>query len=330
MEKVVNPKVSILVPVYGVERFIQRCAHSLFNQTYGNIEYIFIDDKTPDRSIELLKNVVAEFPNRKDFVRTIKRDANRGLAAARTTGISHATGDFLMHVDSDDYIELETVELAVNAMVNNNADIVSFGCFREYANKTIIQIPPSFKDGKDMCLKFLRKKNINVGVWGRMYRRSLYVNNNIKTLEGFNMAEDFQVTPRLAYYASKVAVIKKPLYHYDLTNENALTFSFDSKKCNQCWKAVEINEAFFKGKGNIYTEMLEKGKVVILSRDILKCSLDKKNDRYLDEVLRERQKQIDKSNYKAVPFMFRVPLYVKSKTLVRLYYKIALKLKKYL
>lgn len=330
MEKIANPKVSILVPVYGVERFIQRCARSLFNQTYDNIEYIFVDDKTPDRSIELLMDIVKEFPDRKNSVKIIEHDVNRGLAAARNTGVSNATGFFLMHVDSDDYIEPETVKLAVDELVKNNADIVSFGCIREYTNKKIVQIPPSFKDGKDMCLRFLRKKNINIGVWGRMYRRNLYVDNNIKTLEGFNMAEDFQVTPQLAYYANKVAIIKKPLYHYDLTNENALTFSFDSKKCDQCWKAVEINEAFFKGKGNIYTEMLEKGKVVILSRDILKCSLDKKNDRYLDEVLRERQKQIDKSNYKAVPFMFRVPLYVKSKTLVRLYYKIALKLKKYL
>lgn len=330
MEKIVTPKVSILVPVYGVEKFIRRCARSLFNQTYNNIEYIFIDDKTPDKSIEILKDVVTEFPNRKNSVRIIGHDVNRGLAAARNTGINHATGDFLMHVDSDDYIELKTVELAVDAMVKNNADIVSFGCFREYANKTIVQIPPSFKDGKDMCLKFLRKKDINVGVWGRMYRRSLYVDNNIKTLEGFNMAEDFQVTPRLAYYASKVAVIKKPLYHYDLTNENALTFSFDSEKCDQCWKAVEINEAFFKDKGIIYAEMLEKGKVVILSRDILKCSLDIKNDRYLDEVLRKRQKQIDKSNYKAVSFLFRVPLYIKSIVLVRLYYKMVLEAKKFL
>ncbi len=330
MEKIANPKVSILVPVYGVERFIQRCARSLFNQTYDNIEYIFVDDKTPDRSIELLMDIVKEFHNRKNSVKIIEHDINRGLAAARNTGVSNATGFFLMHVDSDDYIEPETVKLAVDELVKNNADIVSFGCFRKYTHKTIIQIPPSFKDGKDMCLRFLRKKDVNVGVWGRMYRRSLYVNNNIKTLEGFNMAEDFQVTPRLAYYASKVAVIKKPLYHYDLTNENALTFSFDSKKCDQCWKAVEINETFFKDKGNIYVEMLEKGKVVILSRDILKCSLNKKNDKYLDDVLRKRQKQIDKSNYKAVSFLFRVPLYVKSKALVRLYYKMVLEAKKIL
>lgn len=330
MEKIICSKVSICVPVYGVEKYIQRCARSLFSQTYKNIEYIFVDDCTPDCSIELLREIVVDFPDRKDFVKIIKHDENKGLAAARNTGVANATGELLMHVDSDDYIDSDTVELAVKSLETEDADIVSFGCIREYKTKKIIQLPPNFKDGKDMCLKILRKKNINIGVWGRLYRRKLYIDNAIKTLQGFNMAEDFQVTPRLAFYADKVSVIKKPLYHYDLTNENALTFTFDPHKCDQCWKAVEINESFFKDKDHIFSDMLAMGKIVILSRDILKCSLDKKNDDYLENVLRKRQSQIDVSNYNAVSFLFRIPLYVKSKTLVRLYYKMVLKIKKFL
>ena len=105
--------VSICIPIYGVEKYIERCAISLFEQTYQNIEYIFVDDCTPDKSVEILKSVIERYPNRKPYVRIIKHKKNRGLGSARNTAVDAAKGEFLMHVDSDDWIDNDCVRLCV-------------------------------------------------------------------------------------------------------------------------------------------------------------------------------------------------------------------------
>ena len=103
-------KVSILVPVYGVEKYIEKCAVSLFEQSYEDIEYIFVNDCTPDRSIEVLRGTIARYPQRQKQVVIIDHDVNRGLGAARHTATDAATGELVMHVDSDDYLMPHAVE----------------------------------------------------------------------------------------------------------------------------------------------------------------------------------------------------------------------------
>lgn len=92
-------KVSILVPIYGVEKFIGQCAQSLFSQTYKDIEYIFVNDCTPDNSIQVLEEVLAKFPERQQQVSIIQHEKNRGLGAARMTGLQLATGELMMIVE---------------------------------------------------------------------------------------------------------------------------------------------------------------------------------------------------------------------------------------
>ena len=106
-------KVSILVPIYNVETYIHQCAVSLFEQTYNNIEYIFVDDASPDNSITILKDLIKRYPKREKDVRIITHEKNRGLAVARNTAISNATGDYIFIVDSDDYMEKQTIEWMV-------------------------------------------------------------------------------------------------------------------------------------------------------------------------------------------------------------------------
>ena len=107
-------KVSIIIPVYGVEKYIEKCARSLFEQTYSNIEYIFVNDKSKDDSIDILKKILTAYPDRKAQVRIVEHEKNKGLSQARETGIGYASGMYLMHVDSDDYIEPNMVELCVD------------------------------------------------------------------------------------------------------------------------------------------------------------------------------------------------------------------------
>lgn len=120
-------KVSILVPVYGVEKYIERCARSLFEQTYDNIEYIFVDDCTKDRSIEILQKVLEDYPNRKNQVKILHHDKNRGLSAARNTALDASTGDYLMHVDSDDYLRKDAVLLLAEKITTASSQVIIFG-----------------------------------------------------------------------------------------------------------------------------------------------------------------------------------------------------------
>ena len=103
-------KVSLLVPVYGVEKYIRQCSRTLFGQTYDDIEYVFVDDCSPDNSVAVIRQVLAEYPHREQQVRIVRHDHNRGLGAARKTALEAATGDFVLNVDSDDYLSLDAVE----------------------------------------------------------------------------------------------------------------------------------------------------------------------------------------------------------------------------
>lgn len=130
-------KVSILVPVYGVEQYIEKCAISLFEQTYSDIEYVFVNDCTKDDSISVLKRVLEKYPQRMQQVRIINHEKNMGLGAARRTAILNANGDYILHVDSDDYIAENAVEVFIKEAYNSNADIVDCA-FAEVANGNVI------------------------------------------------------------------------------------------------------------------------------------------------------------------------------------------------
>ena len=120
-----HPKVSILVPIYGTEKYIEKCARSLFEQTYDNIEYIFVNDCTKDASVEILKKTIEDYPQRKSQVTIISHNTNRGLAASRLTAFEHSTGAYLWCVDSDDYADVQAVSIIVPYM-ERGYDFISF------------------------------------------------------------------------------------------------------------------------------------------------------------------------------------------------------------
>ena len=117
-------KISVIIPIYKVESFIARCAESLFNQTFDEgIEYIFVDDASPDDSVKILQDIIAEYPNRFQQVKILHHKFNQGLPAARNTGLAEAIGEYVFHFDSDDYADpdmLETLYYDSNRIVEYN------------------------------------------------------------------------------------------------------------------------------------------------------------------------------------------------------------------
>lgn len=244
---VTYPKVSICVPIYGVEKYISKCADSLFKQTYENIEYIFVNDKTKDNSIEVLNSVIEKNPHRKSQISIIEHSENSGLSAARETAIQNATGTYLMHVDSDDYLEPNTVKECVDKALKVDADVVIFGMIHEFKKKTHVFLPEKYSS-KQEYLKAVIRKDIQTGVCGKLYKRSLYIDNNIHCLKDVNFGEDYAVYPRLIYCAEKISFIEKPYYHYLRFNESSYTYKFNLNNVENMKSALHCISDFFKDK----------------------------------------------------------------------------------
>ncbi len=240
------PLVSVIVPVYGVERYIERCAVSLFEQTYKDIEYIFVNDATPDKSIDVLRAVIDRYPERAKTIRIVEHPHNKGLSAARNTGIDNATGEYVWHVDSDDYVATDAVEKWVETAEKHRADIVicdinvvtTNGIFTE-------QVQYSYKED---YIRRLLQHTQKCAHWNKFYRRSLLERTGIRSDEQIRLAEDFAVTPRLLYCAERVVMYHEPLYFYETTNQSSYVHNLSRVAIESQRRADGILTTFFSDK----------------------------------------------------------------------------------
>lgn len=223
-------KVSIVVPIYGVEHYIERCAASLFNQSYKDIEYVFVNDGTKDNSMSVLNNVINSHYNElKGQIKIINKE-NAGLPQARKTGIEHSAGDYILHVDSDDWLEENAVEILMKRAEETGADLIYFNFTYIYNNK--------FKKSRykyySSCEKgrFIRDI-INVktygSVWSKFVKRELYTNYDF-FYPYYGIAEDRLYSIQLLNYASSISFEPCSLYYYDLRNPESMLKSSRKKR----------------------------------------------------------------------------------------------------
>lgn len=215
-------KVSILVPVYNVSAFIEKCAHSLFNQTFSDIEYIFVNDATPDDSIEKLLNVIEQYPQRKNQIKIIEHSENRGLASARNTALNNATGEYISVVDSDDYIEPEMIEVLYNKAIEENADIVISDMLMEHTSKTVYLVD-ELSDNNDHFSDIIKNEHSHSFLCNKLISKTLYEREDCRVPEGLNYYEDRHVMSRLFYFANKIVKVNRAFYHYVHYNTQAIT-----------------------------------------------------------------------------------------------------------
>lgn len=129
-----RPDISVIVPVYNTEKYIEKCARSLFSQTFDSIEYCFIDDCSDDNSISLVQNVLKEFPNRRAACKFIRNETNRGVASSRNAGLAIAEGKYIYFCDSDDYIDETMLEKMFLKAKSSLADVVLCDFYFSYSD----------------------------------------------------------------------------------------------------------------------------------------------------------------------------------------------------
>lgn len=256
------PKVSVIVPIYGVERYIVRCAQGLFSQTLDDIEFLFIDDCSPDKSMALLQQEIekncSRFAGMNWSVRTVRMPTNSGQAAVRRHGIQLATGQFVIHCDSDDWAAPDAYLSMYKKAIEDDLDIVLCDYYRsDGSNHQLFKNGVEGLKNKNEYFHQLLTYRCSTSVWTKLVKRELYTQNEIM-YPNDNMWEDFVLSIQLFYFASKIGYIAKPLYYY-YYNPASISYSNIDKRQEQLMRNSMIILRFLKKKG---IDMLMKDAVV--------------------------------------------------------------------
>lgn len=212
-----SPLVSVIIPFYNVEKYIAQCIKSLQRQTYSHLEIILINDKSPDNSLKICQAYA-----RKDArIKIIDLPHNQGVCKARFHGLDQATGDYIMFVDSDDYLPLTAVQDLCNVMLNNDADIVegnfiriydSWGLLKKsYTQQSLVIAQPDLFD--DYFISFFGINKLGVQLCGKLYKRELFELSQVRPND-FKMGEDLIMNMQIFPFVKKYVVIDKPVYNY--------------------------------------------------------------------------------------------------------------------
>lgn len=232
------PKVSVIVPIYNVEKYLEKCINSLLSQTLEDIQIILVNDGSKDNS----GNIAKEYKkNNKDRVIYVEKE-NGGLSDARNYGIKYATGDFIAFLDSDDYIEKNAYEEMYNKAIEENADYVECDFIWEFPNKIRVDKQYPYKNKKEM-LSFVR-----VVAWNKLIKRQLITDNNLEFPKGLRY-EDVEFTYKLIPLINKFAYVDKPFIHY-VQREGSIA-NVQNERTAEIFTVLDNVIEFYK-KNNIY------------------------------------------------------------------------------
>lgn len=224
-----SPKVSVIIPVYRVESYIEKCVRSLFAQTLHDLEYIFVDDYSPDNSISIIERVLEDFPERKRQVKKICHSKNDGVAKSRQDGIDVALGEYIIHCDPDDWIELDMYELLYRKAKDTDADMV----ICDYYNVNGAVITYKSQQPKELTsisvlesIAGINNINLHSGLWNKLIKRSIA--DKAKFPYDISWCEDLCYLLGLMDNDLKIAYINKPFYYYRF-NPTSIGHTFSEK-----------------------------------------------------------------------------------------------------
>lgn len=252
-----NLLVSVLIPIYNVSDYIEKCARSLFEQSLqDSIEFIFVNDATPDDSIAKLENIIEGYPSRKHQIKIIHHKENKGLASTRKTALKASIGTYITFVDSDDYVEVDMIEQLYKKAIKENADIVVTDVYMDQIKKQSIKYENLKKIENNLFGGIIENKYISGYLCSKLIKRDLCLNPECCVPDGLNLFEDRHVMTRLFYFTNKIVKLDKAFYHYVQYNPNAITKNKSQMHFDNVilfWKLLED----FLYKHQLYDEYKE-------------------------------------------------------------------------
>lgn len=226
---IISPLLSVIVPVFNVAPYLKRCINSIINQTYRNIEIILVDDGSTDGSSE-----ICDMFEREDSRICVIHKDNGGLVSARKAGIIRAKGKYVTYVDSDDWIECDMYYQLVAQMLQNDADIVTSGVYRDYQNNIICEydnIQEGVYDLEKIKAGILPvfmytgnfyEAGINIHIYNKLFRRELLLKHQLRVDDIINVGEDAAVVYPYILSSNKVVILHKSFYHYCIRKDSIM------------------------------------------------------------------------------------------------------------
>lgn len=253
-----NFLISVIIPVYNVSVYLRQCLDSVINQSYSQLEIILVNDGSTDDSLEICEEYQALDPRIK-----LINQKNIGLSGARNTGIDCAQGNYILFVDSDDWIDLETCQLLVDNVKRTNADVVLFSYVKEFSNHSEEKF---ILDG-DLIFREEESRNIHrriiglyeeelahpenadsiVTAWGKLYKTDLIKRNEIYFIDCKLIGtEDMLFNTYCFKYVKTLSNIHRCLYHYRKNNQTSLTSVYKTNLFNQWHTLYSMLEEFLE------------------------------------------------------------------------------------
>lgn len=278
-----NDLISVIVPIYKVEKYLDECISSIVNQTYRNMQIILVDDGSPDRCGEICD----EWAKRDSRIMVIHK-SNGGLSDARNAGIDVAIGEFIVFIDSDDWVESTMLEVMHNLLQKEQADFVACGIVDCYPDKKIVHSMPYTVGGSELFLERIYKDTVfPISAWNKLYRRECW--KELRFPKG-KLCEDAFTTYLLVDKARKIVQIPNALYNYRIRESSIMTTVFRPERMDE-EEAWRENYLYMKQKypkiGKIaYDFYLQKVNILFHTIQEEQYSLYPEEHDYLYHILR--------------------------------------------
>ena len=257
-------RVSLIAPIYGVEKYIAQFAESVLGQTYRDVQFIFVNDGTKDRSVDILNDLIDKcYVDLKPRILIIDKE-NGGLPSARKAGLEAAEGDYILFADSDDWLEPDAVSKVMSVADSTDADIVYFDLVKEYGDRS------SYKRERDYTAQ--TKEDFIVNIFNyrssgytvtKCFKKKLYTENVIY-MPKLGMHEDIYMMSQIIFYAESLVHIPEALYHY--RKDNPDSFCAQDRIKRHISSTINLLDLYEKYRDNIKGSPVEKVAGSILMR----------------------------------------------------------------
>ena len=323
-----QPLISVIIPVYKSEKYLDKCIDSLLNQTYKNLEIIFVNDASPDKSGEICEQYAKKHPH----IKVYHNATNGGACVARNVGLDHASGEYIGFVDPDDEVSNDIFEKFYDFLIQNECDIVICGrreIFPKKPPETVFYTERNMILEKNQAMQMLFDDTLSSHVWDKFYKKEIW--EGIRFIPGKILADDICVMHYIFDRAKRIGSIAEPLYYFH-QHDNSISYTYRPFKMVDTYLTFKERLEFAEKK---YPKMTNHLQAITLnfarlSLDNYLINKDKCDEPYMEEIINYMIKGKDKVHQlpmtRSQKFMicyyhFSPNLYVKSIKIIHwLYY----------
>lgn len=287
--------ISIIIPIYNSEKYLKECLTSIQQQSYKDFEAILINDGSSDGSVEICEN----FCKKDDRFRLLSQQ-NQGVSKARNKGISVSKGEYIMFVDSDDYLEFDALKI-IDSNIKNN-DLLCFGYSLLFKNKkTQVLLENSSNNFNDICKNILLDNYLGGYLWNKVFKRAILKNNNISFRENVHFCEDLLFVNDYLKYCHNIYYFNLSLYNYRM-RKSSVSYNFYNKKNISILDSYETLAKMYKAIDEVYNKFCWE---YIINYYKLKKIVQQTNKKIDDSILKEEKNLVKNQNtLKQISFYF--------------------------